>query len=195
MRILSFSLILAFLFSCAESGFQSTNATGLAPQAQSENVEAEPVVETEQPEIETTEKNGCLLAVDGEEQALVSISQGNIDLSQVSPDSILFLKVQGLANIDLSAADITQIKGICIEAAGNSRIQLDLNATVSAMHYYARGSASTTFDFKQTGSLQKLITDVSGSSKLTLLGETLDCEQIEIPLGGDAIVECNGVVK
>lgn len=184
------------LICCSQSDFSVDNAS-IEPvdQAPSQLEESDAASDNQQradKEEEDNEYKECLLAVDGDLQSIVSISQGNVDLSQVTPNSVLLLEVQGQAEIDLSAADFASLKGICIFAAGNAQIRLALNAIVATLYYYARGTASATLDFEQLGTLNHLLTDVSGASRLTLTGEQLDCAKISNAQNGAATVLCNG---
>jgi predicted nucleic acid-binding Zn-ribbon protein len=183
------------LSSCSNSQF-SAQSENSSP---AETVDAIPAKVDQQPEPENdsddtgaAELKECLLAVGGDLQSVVSISQGDVDLSQITPDSVLYLQVQGQANIDLAEEDIAQLKGVCIEATGIAEIRLDLNAVVTAMYYYARGGASASLNFRDTGQLDQLTTNVSGASSLALSGNQLVCDDIVINNGGASIVECNG---
>lgn len=192
---------------CANSDFSETNAKANLPHSvESENAEGKPsetsleveeknivdYSEANSPATEQVDGKLCLAAARGEVSSVVSLSQGDLYLSKITPNSILLLQAQGQANIDLSVQEISTLKGICIFATGEAVITLDLNATVSSMFFYGRGSATTTLDFKTTGTLAKLETDLSGQSQLNLSGQSLKCDELELVQDGYSKVQCNG---
>ncbi|WP_141733363.1 hypothetical protein [Oligoflexus tunisiensis] len=200
-------LLCFLLMACSNSNFsgrsesdspsngdaKSETAPAATPQENKADPEALPTVESQPIATDSAEYKECLLAVGGDAQSVVTVTQGDVDLSQLTPNSILYLVVRGQAKIDLTAQEITTLKGVCIDAAGQAELTLDLNATVSALFYYARGDASTSLNFKETGSLLKLLTDVSGQSRLSLSGQKLVCGALQFQKAGASTVECNGV--
>jgi len=189
MKHIVLMVCLCFFYACDNSEFSGTPATSSAPAYQSE----EQVAATETfTEVEDLENKECLLATNGDAKSVVSISQGNVDLSKITPNSVLLLEVQGQAQIDLTSAQISSLKGICIFSAGGASIQLDLNATVLAMYYYSRGNSVSKLNFGSTGTLAKLATDVSGGSQLELTGQKLACDTLKLPYGGSSRITCNG---
>lgn len=189
MKLLWLLLAVSVLYACDDSKFSGRQASGVTRSAQ----DAEPqVAPTEKIEADDSDYRECLLATGGEAQSVVSISQGNFDTSKITPNSILVLEVQGQAQIDLSAVQISSLKGICIFAAGGANIQVDLSTTVLAMYYYSRGNSTAKLNFGGSGSLAKLTTDVSGASQLQLNGENLACSTLKLPAGGSSRTTCNG---
>ncbi|MDQ3234459.1 MAG: hypothetical protein M3Q07_21870 [Pseudobdellovibrionaceae bacterium] len=181
---------LVLFVACDNSKFSGAQVSDASPPAPtpSENVKA-PSIEAKE---EDTDYKECLLATGGDATSIISVSQGNIDVSKLTPNSVLLLEVQGQALIDLSAVQITSLKGICIFAAGGAKIDLDLTTTVLAMYYHARGNSVTNMNFGGTGSLAKLETDVSGGSQLTLEGQQLTCSALKLPQSGSSRITCNG---
>ncbi|WP_141733953.1 hypothetical protein [Oligoflexus tunisiensis] len=182
MLILSFGLV-----ACDSSDFKGSASTAATAAPPAETIDAAPAA----PEQELESKE-CLLATNGDNKTTVSISHGNVDLSKITPDSVLLLEVQGQAQIDLSALQISSLKGICIYAGGGANIQLDLNTTVLSMFYRSRGNSKSKLDFGTAGTLAKLETDVSGGSQLQLTGEKLACDSLSLPYGGSSKITCNG---
>ncbi len=177
-----------WMMACEGSSFRGSASVASTNPASNQSgdvaVEAAEAVESEATE--------CLLATGGDAKAVVSISQGNVDLSQITPNSVLLLQVQGQAQIDLSQAQIRSLKGICIFAAGGADIQLELNTSVLSMYYHSRGNSISKLNFGTSGSLSKLVTDVSGGSQLQLEGSALACDTLKLPYGGSSKITCNG---
>jgi hypothetical protein len=186
LAVLSIVLVTA----CSESGFKGKSSITETPAAAPAPKESGNVEATK--EEDSGDYKQCLLAVGGDIQSVVSVSQGDVDVSQLTPNSVLYLKVQGQAKIDLTAAEISTLKGVCIEAAGQAALSLDLNATVSALYYYGRGEAITTLNFRDQGTLAKLQTDLAGASRLSLSGQNLSCDALKLDKAGSAKVDCNG---
>ncbi|HYX36167.1 MAG TPA: hypothetical protein VE954_23950 [Oligoflexus sp.] len=181
---------LVLFVACDNSKFSGAQVSDASPPTPtpSENVKVPSIEEKE----EDTDYKECLLATGGDATSIISVSQGNIDVSKLTPNSVLLLEVQGQALIDLSAVQLTSLKGICIFAAGGAKIDLDLTTTVLAMYYHARGNSVTNMNFGGTGSLAKLETDVSGGSQLTLEGQQLTCSSLKLPQSGSSRITCNG---
>lgn len=184
------AMMLALIPACSGSNFKGTSSNGSTPPAVTADAGAKEL--KEEPKEEDSEYKQCLLAVGGDVQSIVAVSHGDVDLSKLTPNSVLYLNVQGQAKIDLTSSEIASLKGICIAAAGQAVLTLDLNSTVSALYYYARGSASTTLNFRDQGTLAKLQTDVSGGSRLSLSGGSLSCETLKLQRAGSSQIECNG---
>ena len=184
-------LVLALLPACSGSNFKSGSPNGLTPPAPAaSDAGAKELTETKAEE--DSEYKQCLLAVGGDIQSVVAVSHGDVDVSKLTPNSVLYLTVQGQAKIDITSSELASLKGICISAAGQAALTLDLNSTVSALYYYARGTATTTLNFRDKGTLAKLQTDVSGGSRLSLQGGTLACDALKLQKNGSSQVECNG---
>jgi hypothetical protein len=184
-------LPLALLIACNDSGFKgkSSIAETTAP---AEVAPKEIKKEADAKEEDSGDYKQCLLAVGGDVTSVVSVSHGDVDVSKLTPNSVLYLNVQGQAKIDLTASEISSLKGVCISAAGQAALTLDLNATVSALYYYGRGEATTTLNFREQGTLAKLQTDLAGGSRLSLSGEKLACDALKLQKAGSAKVDCNG---
>jgi hypothetical protein len=183
------ALLFALVSACTGSSFKGASPEGATPPAVTSNAEPKGLQETKE---EDSEYKQCLLAVGGDVQSIVAVSHGDVDLSKLTPNSVLYLNVQGQAQIDLTSSEIASLKGICIAAAGQAAVTLDLNTTVTALYYYARGNASATLNFREQGTLTKLQTDVSGGSRLSLSGETLACDALKLQKSGSSQVQCNG---
>jgi hypothetical protein len=184
-------LMLALIHACSGSNFKGASSNASTPPVATSDAGVKEL--KQEPKEESSEYKQCLLAVGGDVQSIVAVSHGDVDLSKLTPNSILYLNVQGQAKIDLTSSEIASLKGICIAAAGQAVLTLDLNSTVSALYYYARGTAATTLNFRDQGTLAKLQTDVSGGSRLSLLGETLACDDLKLQKNGSSQVECNGL--
>lgn len=184
------ALVIAFLPACSGSSFKGGSSNGLTPPAPAAaDAGAKELTETKEAD---SEYKQCLLAVGGDIQSVVAVSHGDVDVSKLTPNSVLYLTVQGQAKIDITSSELASLKGICISAAGQAALTLDLNSTVNALYYYARGTATTTLNFRDKGTLTKLQTDVSGGSRLSLQGETLACDALKLQKNGSSQVECNG---
>jgi hypothetical protein len=179
--LLACSIVL--VSACSGSAFKGSSSSATTPPPAEAEAVAKEVKETKE---EDSEYKQCLLAVGGDAQSIVAVSHGDVDLGKLTPNSVLYLNVQGQAQIDLTASEISSLKGICISAAGQAILTLDLNSTITALYYYARGSAATTLNFRDKGTLTKLQTDVSGGSRLSLSGE------LKLQKSGSSQVECNG---
>jgi hypothetical protein len=184
------ALLMILLPACSGSNFKGGSPNGLTPPPATSDAGAKEL--TESKEESDSEYKQCLLAVGGDIQSVVAVSHGDVDVSKLTPNSVLYLTVQGQAKIDITSSELASLKGICISAAGQAVVTLDLNSTVSALYYYARGNASTSLNFRDKGTLAKLQTDVSGGSRLSLQGETLACDALKLQKNGSSQVDCNG---
>jgi hypothetical protein len=183
---LKFCLWTPSIPACSGSSFKGGSPNGLTPPAPAAaDAVGKELTETKEAD---SELKRCLLAVGGDIQSVVAVSHGDVDVSKLTPDSVLYLSVPGQAKIDITSSELASLKGICISAAG----QAVLNSTVNALYYYARGTATTTLNFRDKGTLTKLQTDVSGGSRLSLQGETLACDALKLQKNGSSQVECNG---
>jgi hypothetical protein len=134
----------------------------------------------------------CALAADADKTDVISISHGDLDTSAIAPGSVLRLRVQGLAVIDLTATELPELKGICLDARGNASAKVLIDAPLPSLFYLGRGNADVTVEFAEGGTLDKLGLDVSGSSSLSLSGSKLDCAALEIEQAGASQVQCSG---
>lgn len=189
--IRAWTLLLSFYLSlaCESSKFEGKLATEASPVAQDDDAVA---IAGEEGEAEIVENKDCELGAEGDLKSEVSVNHGDVDLSKVKPGSVLMLRVQGQARIDFTEEEIKSLKGICIFAAGNAQIRLNFNGAVVSMYYRSRGNSNSTLDFGTSGSLNKIVTDVSGKSQLHLIGEKLGCDALKLPAGGSSQITCKG---
>lgn len=198
-RLIYLSLLLC-LTACAGSSFTGGNAPNPPPAQSPTADEATPEPETSadaQPDeaqeasIDNT-ISLCQAALKGEETSVINLTQGDADLSDLPDDAIVLFDVTGQAEIDLTQEEVSALGGVCIAAAGQSTIKVDLSATVATFYYFARGEASTNLIFGDSGTLAELATDISGSSSLDITGDQIDCSSLEYQGGGSSVVTCNG---
>ncbi len=201
MNVLFAMSLLIGLISCADSSFKAggakTESVSVSPGAADALPEPQPVeAETEVLPVPTLEVTAqlCLAAINGEETSVINISQGDINLADIEPNAIVLIDLSGQASVDLAKEEVAKLGGLCIAATGRSSVSVDLSAVVATMFYYGRGGAATLLNFKESGSLAALATDVSGASSLTIEGEKVDCESLAYDGGGSSSVACNGVL-
>ena len=134
-----------------------------------------------------------MAAINGQTTEVIDISQGDVDVSKLPPNSIVLIDLSGQALVDLSREEVANLGGVCIKASGQADVNLDLSAVVATMFYYSRGGADTYLNFGESGTLRALATDVSGSSSLVIDGAKVACGGINYSSGGSALVTCNGI--
>jgi hypothetical protein len=175
---------------------EASNQGGGISEAQAENADKKAEIldaDTESPEevtpFSSLGTSECAKALDGLDSDIVRIN--NDSQVTLTPNSIVFLKVSGLFEFDLSNYSVSKIKGICIEAAGQATIKIDTNLVVDGIYYYARGTATAEVDFGSNGNISKITTDISGTSSLSITGDALDCGMLNAVKNGAGKLYCN----
>ncbi|MGE0173198.1 MAG: hypothetical protein AB7T49_10445 [Oligoflexales bacterium] len=186
-------LILLLLAGCSRSAFTTKEKSKPSPEQVDEDVtksgsDSEEIVEEE--EQESIEK--CAVAVGNENQDVVSVSQGDIDASEIAEGSVLLVRIQGQADINIASSEFPELSGVCLDARGEADANIVIDGNLDTLFYLGRGNADVTVDFQEAGNLANAEWDVSGSSTLSLLGAQLDCDTLTVEKSGSSQVECNG---
>lgn len=183
-----------FLSSCAGSSFSgASNSANQAPTGTADAIPQAPP--TNAPAVTDqdsgSELSPCLEALGGVPTEVIDVTQGDID--QIPAGAVLEIKASGQSLVDLSAIEVSQLRGLCIYASGQADLEVDLSSSLGGIYYYGRGGARVSVDFGAQATIDRLVTDISGSSTISLIGAAIDCNALNIEAQGSSQVECNGL--
>jgi len=132
------------------------------------------------------------LKCDPDAPGVVRVTGDDDDLNLTS-DSVVHLILKGNSFVELEADDLSMVKGLCIEAYGDARAQVELDMNVESMTYIGRGNAAVSLSFGDDGSFSKIEADIRGNHSLNIHGENIDCSLLNTQIkGGASAVSCAG---
>ena len=199
MKLYLMMMMALALTNCSSSGFSSKDARFGKPAAATSDAEAPATQEGElgeadgkgeSKEAKESDIDKCLKKVGGEKAQVVHVSHGDADMSGLNPDSVLIIRAQGQAVVDLSQEELSSVKAICLYVRGNAKVKLTVNTEVAAISFVGRGTAETEINFMEQGGLDRLAMDVKGDHGLILKG-SLDCSKVVLTQGGSSSLSCN----
>ncbi len=147
----------------------------------------------DQVELEDTTA-ACLDAVDGYNNGVIEVSEGEFDLNSIPDGATLLIRASERTVFRLRSEESISLQGLCVFASGQTNMSLELQAEVENAVYIVRGQANTKLDFSGNGALKRLAVDTDGPSNLTLVGDQVACQQLQYQAEGPHQIVCNQTV-
>lgn len=127
----------------------------------------------------------------GMSEKVIKLTRGLVNFDNSTSSQIIHLVVAGNGEFRMDSESLSQVKALCIDSRGNSRVSVNLGGNVDILEYRGVGNGQAMIKVADNEKARMISGSLTGNHKLSFEASAEWCVMADIEVKGNSVVSCN----